>query len=71
MLAAVDQLNPYLTSLYQRDVRIGIGVHVGDVVVGAVGADDNNPTSSTDSTDYTDEVSAEHESAASVASVDR
>jgi adenylate cyclase len=41
MLAAVDQLNPYLTSLYQRELRIGIGVHVGDVVVGAVGADGN------------------------------
>ena len=41
MLAAVEQLNPYLTALYQRDVRIGIGVHVGDVVVGAVGAGDN------------------------------
>jgi adenylate cyclase len=41
MLAAVDQLNPYLASLYQRELRIGIGVHVGDVVVGAVGADGN------------------------------
>lgn len=41
MLAAVEQLNPYLTALYQRDLRIGVGVHVGDVVVGAVGAGDN------------------------------
>jgi hypothetical protein len=41
MLAAVEQLNPYLTALYQRELRIGIGVHVGDVVVGAVGAGDN------------------------------
>jgi class 3 adenylate cyclase len=41
MLAAVERLSPYLTALYQRELRIGIGVHVGDVVVGAVGADDN------------------------------
>jgi adenylate cyclase len=40
MLTAVEQLNPYLTALYRRDVRIGIGVHVGDVVVGAVGDGD-------------------------------
>ncbi len=41
MLAAVEQLNPYLTTLCQRPLQIGIGVHVGDVVVGAVGAGDN------------------------------
>lgn len=41
MLAAVEQLNRYLISLYQRELRIGIGVHVGDVVVGAVGSGDN------------------------------
>jgi len=41
MLAAVKQLNPYLIALYRRAIQIGIGVHVGDVVVGAVGVGDN------------------------------
>jgi adenylate cyclase len=41
MLAAVEQFNRYLASIYQRTLQIGIGVHVGDVVVGAVGAGEN------------------------------
>jgi adenylate cyclase len=41
ILAAVEQFNPYLSALYKRELRIGIGVHEGDVVVGAVGDGDN------------------------------
>jgi len=40
MLAAVEKLKPYLASLYKKDFEIGIGVHSGEVVVGAVGAAD-------------------------------
>ena len=37
MLEAVEQLNPYLESLYQQKLRIGIGVHYGYVVMGTIG----------------------------------
>ena len=37
MLEAVEQLNPYLESLYQKRLRIGIGVHYGTVVMGTIG----------------------------------
>lgn len=37
MLEAVEQLNPYLESLYQKQLRIGIGVHYGYVVMGTIG----------------------------------
>lgn len=38
MLEAVEKLNPYFESLYHHRLRIGIGIHYGDVVVGALGA---------------------------------
>jgi adenylate cyclase len=37
MLEAVKQLSPYLESLYQQHLRIGIGVHYGYVVMGTIG----------------------------------
>lgn len=42
MLEAVDLLNPALEQLYQRQLRIGIGVHYGCVVLGTIG-DPKNP----------------------------
>jgi adenylate cyclase len=41
MLAAVDRLKPYLTGLCHKSFEIGIGLHSGVVVVGAVGAPNN------------------------------
>lgn len=38
MLEEVERLRPYLTSSYGRSFHIGIGIHYGDVVVGAVGS---------------------------------
>ena len=38
MLGAVDRLAPYLTRAYGRRFDIRVGVHVGDVVHGAIGA---------------------------------
>ena len=32
-----SRLEPYVRVLYEKSVRIGIGAHIGDVVVGAVG----------------------------------
>lgn len=42
MLEAVELLNPSLEQLYQRQLRIGIGVHYGCVVLGTIG-DPKNP----------------------------
>ncbi|MBD2461964.1 adenylate/guanylate cyclase domain-containing protein [Oscillatoria sp. FACHB-1407] len=38
MQKAMQRLNAYLDSLYHRQLRIGIGIHYGNVVIGAVGA---------------------------------
>ncbi|MBF2086213.1 adenylate/guanylate cyclase domain-containing protein [Thermoleptolyngbya sp. C42_A2020_037] len=38
MQTAMDAFNAYLETLYQRQLKIGIGIHYGSVVVGAVGA---------------------------------
>jgi len=37
MLEAVDKLEPYYASTYGQALRIGIGVHYGEVVLGSVG----------------------------------
>jgi len=37
MLEAMNRLTPYLEATYSRSFRIGIGIHFGDVVVGAIG----------------------------------
>ncbi len=38
MRAAVERLRPYLRTVYDRGLRIGIGVHYGEVVLGGIGA---------------------------------
>lgn len=38
MLTATQQLTPYLESIYGRSFQIGVGIHYGDAVVGAIGA---------------------------------
>ena len=38
MLDAVERLGPYLEAIYAKSFQIGIGVHFGEVVVGAIGA---------------------------------
>lgn len=40
MLEAVERLRPYLQSIYTRSFQIGVGVHYGEVVVGAIGHDE-------------------------------
>ncbi|HJQ26768.1 MAG TPA: adenylate/guanylate cyclase domain-containing protein [Blastocatellia bacterium] len=37
MIAAVEQLKPYVEMVYGRSFEIGIGIHYGEVIVGAVG----------------------------------
>ncbi len=37
MLAAVEEMKPYLHSTYQREFEIGIGIHFGPVVMGSLG----------------------------------
>ena len=37
MLRALEQLNPYLRTMYGHGFRIRIGVHIGEVVVGHIG----------------------------------
>jgi adenylate cyclase len=41
MLDAVERLRPYLENIYTRSFQIGIGVHYGEVVVGAIGHDES------------------------------
>ena len=38
MLAATELLRPYLEAIYCRSFQIGVGIHYGEVVVGAIGA---------------------------------
>jgi adenylate cyclase len=38
MLEAVVHLKPYLEAIYGRSFQIGVGIHYGEVVVGAIGA---------------------------------
>jgi len=38
MHAAMERLKPYLRTIYAKSFHIGVGVHYGDVVVGAIGA---------------------------------
>lgn len=38
MLDAVEKLQPYFYDNYGKALRIGIGVHCGDVVIGSIGA---------------------------------
>jgi adenylate cyclase len=38
MLDAMEHLKPYLRMAYSRSFEIGVGIHYGDVVVGAIGA---------------------------------
>jgi len=38
MIAATEQLKPYLEAIYARSFEIRVGVHYGVVVVGAIGA---------------------------------
>lgn len=38
MVAAMQQLEPYLRSVYHKTFHIGIGVHYGEAVVGEIGA---------------------------------
>ncbi|MFY9574514.1 MAG: adenylate/guanylate cyclase domain-containing protein, partial [Blastocatellia bacterium] len=38
MLSAMEHMKPYLQAIYAKSFRIGIGIHYGDVVVGAIGA---------------------------------
>jgi adenylate cyclase len=38
MIAAVEHLKPYLQMIYGRSFEIGIGIHYGEVIVGAIGA---------------------------------
>jgi adenylate cyclase len=37
MFEALDELNPYLQTMYGREFNIRVGVHVGEVVVGTIG----------------------------------
>lgn len=38
MHAAMEHLKPYLRTIYAKTFHIGVGIHYGDVVVGAIGA---------------------------------
>jgi adenylate cyclase len=43
MLQAVEDLNPALETLYGQKLRIGIGIHYGETVIGTIG-DSNSPS---------------------------
>lgn len=38
MLRAMERLKPYLQAIYAKTFQIGVGIHYGEVVVGAIGA---------------------------------
>jgi len=38
MIEAVEHLKPYVQAIYGRSFNIGIGIHYGEVIVGAIGA---------------------------------
>lgn len=38
MLEAMDRLNSYVETLYEKRLQIGIGIHYGEVVIGALGS---------------------------------
>jgi adenylate cyclase len=42
MVSAMEAFNLYLESMYQQQLKIGIGIHYGEVVIGSVGASANS-----------------------------
>jgi adenylate cyclase len=38
MVAAVERLKPYVEMIYGKSFEVGIGIHYGEVIVGAIGA---------------------------------
>lgn len=40
MITAIEHLKPYVEMIYGRSFEIGVGVHYGEVIVGAIGAPD-------------------------------
>jgi len=38
MVAAVEHLKPYVEMIHGKSFEIGIGIHYGEVIVGAIGA---------------------------------
>lgn len=40
ILDEMDRFTPYLQTVYGRGLKVGVGIHYGDVVVGSIGSDD-------------------------------
>jgi adenylate cyclase len=56
MLEAANQLRPYIEKLYTWDFQIGIGIHYGEAVVGALGAINKKYTAIGDAVNFASRV---------------
>lgn len=66
MLEAVEKLNPYFEMLYHQRFRIGVGIHYGYAVIGAVGAvKDKNITAIGDAVNFASRIEAANKKAGS------
>jgi adenylate cyclase len=65
MLKAVERLRPYLENIYTRSFRVGVGVHFGEVVVGAIGHDESRRvTAIGDTVNFASRIESANKSAA-------
>lgn len=64
ILEAAERYNPYVRNLYNRVFRVGVGIHVGTVVVGAIGSQTNmRVTAIGDAVNFASRVESENKQA--------
>jgi adenylate cyclase len=58
MLRAVEQMRPYVKEILDWDLRIGIGIHYGEIVIGDIGGHKEHRTAIGDSVNFAARIEA-------------